>query len=140
MAEYHDAGDRAGEAVAERGIRVFPEPPHTNAFRIHVPGPPPSSTSGSWLMETERLALTPPLTDADVPGWSWTELTVGAVTMEWDPEEAADRLAQHAAGLNVARPAPRGPTGCWSLGEIGRFCVDVWRTVHMSKRCGESLA
>jgi hypothetical protein len=26
---------------------------------------------------------------ADVPGWSWAELTVGEATMAWRPEEVA---------------------------------------------------
>jgi threonine aldolase len=99
MAEYHDRATELAKLLLDRGIRVFPEPPHTNAFRIHVPRPAAEVDERVvTLMETERLALTPPFTDADVPGWAWTELTVGAVTMEWDPEEAADRLAHTLLG------------------------------------------
>ena len=99
MPEYHDRAIELAKLLQDRGIRVFPEPPHTNAFRIHVPRPAAEVDERVVaLMETERIALTPPFIDADVPGWAWTELTVGAVTMEWDPEEAADRLAHTLLG------------------------------------------
>ena len=46
-------------------------------------------------MERERLAVTPPWGDSeDVPGWSWTEFTVGPATMEWSPDDAVDVLAR----------------------------------------------
>ncbi len=99
MPEYHDRAIELAKLLQDRGIRVFPEPPHTNAFRIHVPRPAAEVDERVVaLMETERIALTPPFIDADVPGWAWTELTVGAGTMEWDPEKAADRLAHTLLG------------------------------------------
>jgi hypothetical protein len=46
-------------------------------------------------MERERLGVTPPWKDsADVPGWSWTEFTVGPATMEWSPDRVAHLLAR----------------------------------------------
>jgi hypothetical protein len=47
------------------------------------------------VMERERLAVTPPWGDSeDVPGWSWTEFTVGPATMDWSPGDAVDVLAR----------------------------------------------
>jgi hypothetical protein len=43
-------------------------------------------------MEQELVALTPPWSAADVPGWAWTEITVDAATMEWSVEEATETL------------------------------------------------
>ena len=78
---------------------MTPDPPHTNAFRVHVPCPADEVDERVVsLMERERVALTPSFRDADTPGWSWTELTVGATTMEWDPAEAADLLARTLLG------------------------------------------
>ncbi len=86
MADYRERAVELATLLQDRGIGVFPDPPHTNAFRIHVPRPAAELDERVVsLMEREALALTPPFTDADVPGWAWTELSVGAATMEWDP-------------------------------------------------------
>jgi len=46
-------------------------------------------------MEHERLAVTPQWGDSeDVPGWAWTEFTVGPATMEWTPQSAVDVLTR----------------------------------------------
>ena len=39
MADYHDRAIELAKLLQDKGIRVFPDPPHTNAFRIHVPRP-----------------------------------------------------------------------------------------------------
>jgi hypothetical protein len=46
------------------------------------------------FMEDERTTLTPPWEAADVPGWSWTEFTVGAATLNWSVCEAVDALCR----------------------------------------------
>jgi hypothetical protein len=47
------------------------------------------------VMERERLAVTPPWGDSeDVPGWSWTEFTVGPATMDWSLRRAVDVLTR----------------------------------------------
>jgi hypothetical protein len=46
------------------------------------------------IMESEKVALTPPWRSADVPGWSWTEFTVGSSSVEWRVDEAADLLGR----------------------------------------------
>jgi threonine aldolase len=99
MADYHRRAVELAGALRDRGLGVTPDPPHTNAFRVHVPRPAAEVDERVVsLMERERVALTPSFRDADTPGWSWTELTVGATTMDWDPDEAADQLVRTLLG------------------------------------------
>lgn len=96
MAEYHERAVQMAELLAAKGIRTFPERPHCNAFRIIVAAPGDVITERVvTMMERERLVVTPPWGDSeDVPGWSWTEFTVGPATMEWTADEAVDLLAR----------------------------------------------
>ena len=99
MADYHRRAVELAGVLRDRGLGVTPDPPHTNAFRVHVPRPAAEVDERVVsLMERERVALTPSFRDADTPGWSWTELTVGATTMDWDPDEAADQLVRTLLG------------------------------------------
>lgn len=95
MPGYHERAKELAQRLVARGIRVSPEPPHTNAFRIHIEGDAEVLNERMVVaMEQERVALTPMWTASDVPGWSWTEFLVGSSTMEWGAEEAVDYLAR----------------------------------------------
>jgi len=96
MAEYHERAVEMAELLAAKGIRTFPGRPHCNAFRLFVEVPGDVVTERvDTVMERERLAVTPPWGDSDdVPGWSWTEFTVGPATMDWSAEDAVDVLAR----------------------------------------------
>jgi threonine aldolase len=95
MAEYHDRARKLAAGLAARGIRVSPETPHTNAFRIFVEADPDDLTTRMVeVMEQERVALTPPWRAGEVPGWAWTEFTVASATMEWGVEESVAELAR----------------------------------------------
>jgi threonine aldolase len=96
MAEYHQRALQMAELLAAKGFRTFPAQPHCNAFRLFVEAPGDvMSERVVTVMESERLAVTPPWRDSvDVPGWSWTEFTVGSATMEWSPERAVHVLAR----------------------------------------------
>lgn len=96
MAEYYERAVVMAELLAAKGIRTFPEPPHCNAFRMVVEAPGDVVTERVvGAMERERLAVSPLWQDSeDVPGWAWTEFTVGAATMEWTTDEAVDLLAR----------------------------------------------
>jgi threonine aldolase len=96
MAEYHARAVELAELLAAKGIRTFPQRPQCNAFRLFVeaPGDIVSERVVS-VMERQRLAVTPPWGDSeDVPGWSWTEFTVGPATMDWSAEETVEVLAR----------------------------------------------
>ncbi len=93
MAEYHERAVELATALTAAGLTVFPDPPHANAFRLHI------EQSHTTLMERlcefmerERIVVSPPWQPADVPGWSWTEFTVGPATLEWLVDEAVELL------------------------------------------------
>ncbi|MEP6667454.1 MAG: beta-eliminating lyase-related protein [Nocardioidaceae bacterium] len=93
MGAFHEHAVALAAVLSERGLTVFPEPPHTNAFRIFAPVAVDDVMERLVAtMESDRVMLTPPWRSADVPGWSWTEFTVGASTLEWAVDEAADLL------------------------------------------------
>lgn len=96
MAEYHARAVEMAELLAAKGIRTFPTKPHCNAFRIFVESPGDVVTERMvTVMEREHLAVTPRWRNSeDVPGWSWTEFTVGSATMEWSAQAAVDLLAR----------------------------------------------
>jgi threonine aldolase len=95
MAEYHHGAIEMAKLLAAKGIRTFPERPHCNAFRLVVEAPSDLLTERVVaVMESERLSVTPPWRDSDVPGWAWTEFTVGAATMECGVQESVDLLAR----------------------------------------------
>jgi threonine aldolase len=96
MAEYHQRALEMAELLAAKGIRTFPQRPHCNAFRLIVQAPGDVVTEKVvTVMERERFAVTPPWRDSeDVPGWSWTEFSVGPATMDWSPEGAVGVLAR----------------------------------------------
>lgn len=70
------------------GVRILPQPPHTNAFRVFVDVPHDRLESAAVrTMETDGVAVASGWRPADVPGWSMSELTVGDATLAWDVDE-----------------------------------------------------
>ncbi len=95
MGEFHEYAVALAAALPARGLEVFPNPPHANAFRIFAPLPVDDLMDRLIAtMESDKLVLTSPWRSADVPGWSWTEFAVGASTVEWSVDEAADLLGR----------------------------------------------
>ena len=105
MASY---GQRARELAARLdaldGVRVHPNPPHTNAFRLFVDLPVPLLEEATLrTMETEQVALAYWWGPSDVPGWAMTELHVGDATLEWDLEDQVEAMR---CLLDTARRLP----------------------------------
>jgi threonine aldolase len=99
MAEYHHGAVDFAALLQERGIRVAPDPPHTNAFRFFVEGSAETLNDRRLTaMERDKVVLCWTLSAATTPGWSWAEFNVGPATMEWDLKEAADNLVEMLAG------------------------------------------
>jgi hypothetical protein len=95
MADFHDRAVELAARLPELGVRVRPAPPHTNAFRIFLDGS--SDELNERLiafMESESVAVSPPWDASDVPGWSWTEFTIGPASMEWSVDEMLDVLGK----------------------------------------------
>lgn len=95
MREYHERAVEFATALCEAGFAVVPDPPQAVAFRLMAPGTAEVLYERVVAyMEQELVALTPPWSPADVPGWAWTEITVDAATMDWSVQEATDTLAR----------------------------------------------
>jgi threonine aldolase len=110
MAAY---GTRARELAAGLdsldGVRVHPNPPHTNAFRVFAELPVELLDEATLrTMETDQVALASWWRPAEVPGWSMTELHVGDATLEWDLEDqlAAMRSLVSATRRLQGQPVP----------------------------------
>jgi threonine aldolase len=94
MAEYHDVAVDLAKRLTAAGLRVEPDPPHTNAFRVYVELPA-DEVNVRLLddLETTREMVLPWFESADVPGWSWTEFWVGAATCDTGAADVAARIA-----------------------------------------------
>jgi threonine aldolase len=89
------------------GVRVHPNPPHTNAFRVFVDLPVQVLDEATLrMMETDQVAMAFWWRPAEVPGWSMTELNVGDATLAWELE---DQLAAMRALLGAAREVTEPP-------------------------------
>ncbi|HWC24068.1 MAG TPA: beta-eliminating lyase-related protein [Flexivirga sp.] len=94
MAEYHDRAVELAALLSERGFRVIPDPPHTREFVVYAPGAPEAlNEKVIQRLERDRVVSVRSWTGADVPGWSWTEVSVGSATMQWSAGEVVDALA-----------------------------------------------
>lgn len=111
MREYHQRAVELAAVLRQAGFAVVPDPPQSVAFRLMALG-----TANDLYervvshMEQERVALTPPWNPADVPGWSWTEITVDSGTMQWSVDEASSTLVR--VLLAEHRPEPVSPEPC----------------------------
>jgi threonine aldolase len=82
------ARDLAAGLDSVDGVRVHPNPPHTNAFRVFADVPVEALEEATLrAMETDHVALAYWWRRAEVPGWTMTELNVGDATLEWGLED-----------------------------------------------------
>jgi threonine aldolase len=94
MGEFYERAVELAAAFEERGFRVFPSPPQTNAFRLYADAAADDMNERIVTsLERDRVALVRAMTAGEVPGTAWTEFTVGAATMQWEVTEAADAMA-----------------------------------------------
>lgn len=96
MGDYHRrAVDLAAALASVDGLRVLPDPPHTNAFRLFAAAPAAALEEATVAcMEREGVATVRGWREAQVPGWSLTEITVGEASMGWEVDEMAAVLAR----------------------------------------------
>jgi threonine aldolase len=92
---YAERARDLAQGLAEvPGLRVHPQPPHTNAFVLYADVPASALEEASLqLAEASRVWLLGRVAEADVPGWAATELVVGAATLEWPVAELVEQLA-----------------------------------------------
>ncbi|MFN8147732.1 MAG: beta-eliminating lyase-related protein [Candidatus Nanopelagicales bacterium] len=92
------ARELAAGLAALDGVRVHPDPPHTNAFRLFVDvADEYLAEAGLRIAEQTRTALVLGWDAADVPGWSMTEITVGDATLAWSTDEQVAALEDQIA-------------------------------------------
>jgi threonine aldolase len=98
-------------AAAVPGVRVHPEPPHTNAFVLFVDVDADAlREAGLRLAESTGLIALGGVDSAEVPGWAATEFVVGEATMAWSVPDIVDVLAGLLASARriSEEPAPPG--------------------------------
>lgn len=84
----------AGELVA-RGLRINPDPPHTNTFEVF--GEADADAAKLRLiefLERERVQPCQGWRPTDVPGTVMTEVTIHSAALEHDPVQVAEWYAQ----------------------------------------------
>lgn len=106
MPEYlARARDLAAGLSGVDGMRVLPEPPHTNAFRLFVDVPHEHLVeAGLRIAEQRKVALVLGWDAADVPGWALTEITVGDATLGWSVDEQLTALTEQIADARGLQP------------------------------------
>lgn len=70
------------------GARVFPSPPHTQAFRLWLPHPAEALNEAALaLAEEEGLWFAAGWTDADVPGLAMAEIRTAEDALAWTADD-----------------------------------------------------
>jgi threonine aldolase len=88
MDDLHQRAVELAMALQSEGFQVFPEPPHTNSFRLYAPCAAEAiELAAVERMETTRESICGPWQPADVPGWSWVELVMTPTSLEWAVDE-----------------------------------------------------
>jgi threonine aldolase len=86
----HARAIAAALATLDR-VRVSPDPPHTNAFRIYVEADHDALTESVLAYADDHKVWTwSRFSSTEIPGWSVVDLTVGESTMGWEPNELAE--------------------------------------------------
>ena len=95
MGDLYQRAVELSMALQSEGFRVFPEPPHSNSFRLYAPRAAEAiELSAVERMETTRESICGRWQPADVPGWSWVELVVSPATLEWQVDEIAKAFGE----------------------------------------------
>jgi threonine aldolase len=95
MDDLYQRAVEVATALQSEGFRVFPEPPHTNSFRVYAPRDAASIEAAAVArMERTREALCGPWQPADVPGWSWIELVMTPTSLDWQVAEIAKAFGE----------------------------------------------
>ena len=105
MQEYVDrARELAAGLDALDGVRVLPQPPHTNAFRLFIDASTDALEDASVaVMESDKVALLGWCRPAEVPGWTMTELTAGDATLDWPVEDQVVAMKALLDGVSSQR-------------------------------------
>jgi threonine aldolase len=90
MGEYVAWARSLATHLADAGMTVDPDPPHTNTFLVHAPGSADDINERLVaFMERESVVPSAPWWDAAVPGFATTEIAVQAASLDFDPAVVA---------------------------------------------------
>ncbi|WP_329721648.1 threonine aldolase family protein [Ideonella sp.] len=105
MAEYHQRALQLATALAEvEGLRVAPEPPHTNSFQVHLPGEPALVRQAMLTIAQEhRFWLSGACVDSVWPDHSMIEVAIGDTSQGWTDAEVVSHFRQLLALVQRAR-------------------------------------
>jgi threonine aldolase len=95
MGEYAAWARKLGTELTAVGLRVTPDPPHTNTFQVYAEGDPDAITEQVIaFMEREKTQPCGGWSQALVPGFAVTEVAVHDAALEHDPVQVAGWLAE----------------------------------------------
>lgn len=105
MAEYHQRALQLAVALAEvEGLRIAPEPPHTNSFQVHLPGSPAQVRQAMLTIAQEhRFWLSGACVDSVWPGHSMIEVAIGDTSEGWTDGQVVSHFRQVLALVHGAR-------------------------------------
>jgi threonine aldolase len=99
MGEYVAWARRLATELSARGLRPFPDPPHTNTFLVHAEGDEDAVMERVLaFMEREKIQPTGGWWASPVPGFVRTELAVHDAALEHDPAQVADWFVEVVRG------------------------------------------
>ena len=99
MGEYAAWARQLADELTTRGLRVTPDPPHTNTFLVYAEGVPDEITSRVVdFMEREKTQPCGGWSDAPVPGYAQTEVAAHDASLSHDPAQVADWFAEVTGG------------------------------------------
>ena len=85
-------------ALAERGLRPHPSPPHTSVFEVYADRPADEVNERLLaLVESTGVAVGPPWRAGEMPGTAVCEVSCYSQVLEHDPARVADWFAAVAA-------------------------------------------
>jgi threonine aldolase len=95
MAEYAAWARKLAAELSTAGLRVTPDPPHTNTFLVYAEGEPDAITERVIaFMERERTQPCGGWWEAPVPGFAVTEVAVHDAALAHDPAQVAAWIAE----------------------------------------------
>jgi threonine aldolase len=102
MGEYAEWARSLATELTGRGLKVTPEPPHTNTFHLFVEGDPDViAERKATFMEREKIEPCGGWWASQVPGTAMSEVAVHDAALAHDPAKVASWIAEIAQGSSV---------------------------------------
>jgi threonine aldolase len=99
MGEYAAWARELAAALTERGLKVNPDPPHTNTFQVFAEGEPDGIVERKIaFMEREKVDPCGGWWASQVPGTAMTEVAVHGAALAHEPKQVATWIAEIALG------------------------------------------